>query len=287
MFGSDWFKRYSTQLVGTVILAALLAAAVPTFLWGVSKQAEYERYADKRRQEYTANSYSPERQRCFRLAAGFQHDCVTKAKQEYDAYNREQQDLVAQRVTALWTFIMGCAAIVGMALSAFGVFLVWTTFNATKEGNEIARNTAKQQLRAYLHPHDPILERVANGRKPLAKVNVKNYGQTPATHVSSVIYFDFKHVSFEHSEDEADISIAISAAPLAPGASLNQEAESLQIFGSTEFGLMAAETHSIFVYGKVTYWDAFEGQRETHFRFMTEAKTGFRLRVCAKGNKVT
>jgi hypothetical protein len=93
MLRRDWLKRHSVKLVGAVIAALLLAVASPTLLWGFSKQAEYERFADKRRQEYTSNNYSPERQRCFRLEAGFHHDCLTKAKNEYDTYNREQQDL--------------------------------------------------------------------------------------------------------------------------------------------------------------------------------------------------
>lgn len=150
MFNGDWFKRYSTALIAVAILAVLGLGGTASFKYGSERQAEYERYADNRRREYTANTYSPERQRCFRLAAGFQHNCVTEAKEEYDDYHREQQDLVAQRVTALWTKLMGGAAIVGMVLSAFGVFLVWTTFNATRDGNVISKRTGEAQVRAYL-----------------------------------------------------------------------------------------------------------------------------------------
>lgn len=150
MSGSDWFKRHSIALTGAALAVLLIMGAAYGFKWGLERQIEYERYADENRKEYTANTYSPERQRCFRLAAGLQHDCVTKARNEATAHNREQQDLVAQRVTALWTKLMGGAAIIGMVLSAFGVFLVWTTFNAAKEGNAIARELGVAETRAYL-----------------------------------------------------------------------------------------------------------------------------------------
>ena len=146
MFDGNWFKRHSVKLTGIVLAALLIFGATVLIGYGLERQAEYERYADERRKEYTANTYSPERQRCFRLTAGRQQDCVTKARNEATAYNREQQDLVAQRVTALWTKLMGGAAIIGMGLSAFGVFLVWTTFNATREANVIANEANRPWL---------------------------------------------------------------------------------------------------------------------------------------------
>ena len=45
---------------------------------------------------------------------------------------------------------MGAAAVIGMALSAVGVFLVWTTFNETRKANNIAKETLFRQLRAYV-----------------------------------------------------------------------------------------------------------------------------------------
>lgn len=63
---------------------------------------------------------------------------------------------------------MGIAALIGMALSAVGIFLVYTTFNETRKANEIAADTAKRQLQAYIHPEcvvplqhrDPITQSV-------------------------------------------------------------------------------------------------------------------------------
>jgi hypothetical protein len=150
MLRGDWFKRYSIILIGIVLAALLIIGAAYVIKWGLERQIEYERYADEHRKEYTNNTYSPERQRCFRLAAGLQHDCITKARNEATAYNNDQQDLVAQRVTALWTKLMGGAAIVGIMLSAIGVVLIWTTFNAAKEGNAIAREIGIAETRAYL-----------------------------------------------------------------------------------------------------------------------------------------
>jgi hypothetical protein len=178
MLRGDWFKRYSIILIGIVLAALLIIGAAYVIKWGLERQIEYERYADEHRKEYTNNTYSPERQRCFRLAAGLQHDCVTKARNEATAYNREQQDLVAQRVTALWTKLMGGAAIVGMVLSAFGVFLVWTTFNATRQSNVIAREIGEAQVRAYLASTGGSIK--VGIEVVTATIQIKNNGQSPA-----------------------------------------------------------------------------------------------------------
>ena len=80
----------------------------------------------------------------------FKIKCIYEARQTQRENEREEQDLAAQKVTAWWTKIMGIAALIGMALSAVGVFLVWTTFNETRKANSIAKETLFRQLRAYV-----------------------------------------------------------------------------------------------------------------------------------------
>jgi hypothetical protein len=80
---------------------------------------------------------------------------------------------------AVWTFLMGSAAIVGVLLSAFGVFLVWTTFTATRRGNEIAREVGEAQTRAYISVTG-IKANVTDKGFFEIEFNVKNFGQSPA-----------------------------------------------------------------------------------------------------------
>jgi hypothetical protein len=75
-------------------------------------------------------------------------DCINQTRQAKRENQREEQDLAAQKITAWWTQVMGIAAMIGMALSAVGVYLVWTTFAETRRGNAIARNVQRPWMKA-------------------------------------------------------------------------------------------------------------------------------------------
>jgi hypothetical protein len=102
-------------LTGLAIVSlAVLAAGVWAFYWGHSKQIEYQRDAYEHQREYTRSSYAPARDVCFALPFQHQANCIAEATNKARENERAEQDLVAQRITAVWTFLMGSAAIVGM-----------------------------------------------------------------------------------------------------------------------------------------------------------------------------
>lgn len=72
--------------------------------------------------------------------------CRTGALRAARADQREEYDLYSQRTMALWTAIMGIMAVTGAALSAIGIYLVWRTWDATREAAESSRKT----LRSYI-----------------------------------------------------------------------------------------------------------------------------------------
>ncbi|ESZ88344.1 MAG: hypothetical protein Q27BB25_04535 [Blastomonas sp. CACIA14H2] len=72
--------------------------------------------------------------------------CRTGALRAARTEQREEYDLYSQRTMALWTAIMGIMAITGAALSAIGIYLVWRTWDATREAAESSRKT----LRSYI-----------------------------------------------------------------------------------------------------------------------------------------
>jgi hypothetical protein len=156
MSGSNWGKGLKIRLI---LVAAIIgfAIAASTILWGLSQKSKYEREADGRYKEYASHSYYPNRYACLSLPIFNQIDCIAKHEADAREYQRSEQDLVSQRVTALWTVLMGGAAIIGMMLSAVGIILVWTTFRETREANIIANDTiehekfnSRKQLRAYV-----------------------------------------------------------------------------------------------------------------------------------------
>lgn len=144
-------------IVSTIVFVAALLFGTAGILFGLAKQAEYERASYERSREYTADTYGPAYNACLRLSGVSQVDCIAQTHQERRENTRQEDDLVAQQTMSVWTFLMGGAAIVGMLLSAVGVYLVYSTFqeakrtaNAAVDANELALRLANTQMRAWI-----------------------------------------------------------------------------------------------------------------------------------------
>lgn len=111
-----------------------------------------------------------------------QIDCIAETNQAARENEREEQDLAAQKITAWWTKVMGIAALIGMALSAVGVWLIKTTFDETRRGNEIAAAAAGSEYGASF---DIIGGHVRiEAGMIFVRFRVKNTGKSPAHRVA-------------------------------------------------------------------------------------------------------
>jgi hypothetical protein len=181
--GQGWFWYLLS------IFSISLAAAI--VIWGSSKQAEYERAASERTAKYQQYSYGPALRACLGKPMADKAKCVNDARNAERENARDERDLEAQRVAALWTYVMGVAAITGMLLSAIGVGLVWTTFRETRDANKISRESVFRQLRAYVTVESVERERnIRVGEWPefdCVNITMHNSGVTPANCVK-IIY---------------------------------------------------------------------------------------------------
>ena len=131
-----------TGLITGIIVSAIIAAL---FIgWGYLESAKYEREAHNEAGEYATYTNQQIRQSCLGPTVRDKADCVTEARHKQRENEREEYDLVAQRKSALWAYIMAAAAVIGMGLSVIGVYLVWTTFREQKEANRIANREAQR-----------------------------------------------------------------------------------------------------------------------------------------------
>jgi hypothetical protein len=187
MSGSGRSQQPKARLIGVAVAALFLAiASLSVGLW---QQSEYKGEADQQARKYASYANYHVRHTCGAIAKANKADCIAQTRHEQRAYESNEQDLYAQKTTAAWTALMGGAAIIGMILSAVGVFLVWTTFSETKRANEISVSANKEMLRAYVTTHHAgPLE--AAFRKPFEmQVGLVNTGQTPALHVDGFWIF--------------------------------------------------------------------------------------------------
>ena len=138
--------------------------AVINALWGIAalivstilivsltrESRAYESDATDRAYAYARNAEREIAASCRASVTRDRAKCAYEAAQAAREYQRKEQDLAAQWVTAWWTQVTGGAAVAGVILSAFGVFLVWRTFRAAREGNEISRQAMMAESRAWM-----------------------------------------------------------------------------------------------------------------------------------------
>ena len=265
-------NRDSHGLISAVVVGiSLLVVAVGIIFWGYSKQTEYYRDADENNSKYARNTYAPEANRCIILPLEAQFDCIAKASDEYRNYRRDENDLVAQKTSALWSYLMGSAAVIGMILSAFGIFLIWRTFSATKEANEIAKETGRDQSRAYVDIEKAELRLGSQAMSnPGILVYVRNSGSTPAKWFSIESAVSIRPVDLEASSisdlnlhDKFFLRWNAIAGPsqLTVPVSVKNEIEELRQ------AYLSPATHQIIVGGIIRYETIFDEIFETEFLF--------------------
>jgi hypothetical protein len=166
-------------LIAGLIFAVVFATGLIT--WGNLKSADYERHANSNKRHYSEYARKKIVETCVAISPLEKARCVYEARDQEREHQYNQSDLVAQRQSALWAYIMGLAAVIGMALSALGVWLVKTTFDETRCSNEIARMAQRPWLDVQIKLHG--IARAEKGYALRIEMNVENLGQTPANHL--------------------------------------------------------------------------------------------------------
>ena len=192
MSGSN---RVNVSKTGLIIgLLSALSICVGWIGYGLSKSAEYERQSDNNRAEYSKYTNNKIAEACVGIPKAEAVKCRYEAFDARREYDYNQSDLEAQRKSALWAYIMGAAAVIGMALSAVGVWLVKATFDATREANVIqktamknaeidakeSRNALVEADRAVIVVPDTIRGRQEIDGTVSLHFSVENHGRTAA-----------------------------------------------------------------------------------------------------------
>ncbi|MGC9369003.1 MAG: hypothetical protein ACP5DX_05610 [Paracoccaceae bacterium] len=132
------------------------------------------------------------------------------AEQKYGKSYLRWSGLVSTEDT-LAQWIMAFLSIVAVALSATAVWFVWKTLLATQKMADDTREIGEAQVRAYvriiggyvrLEPGDPVM--TDKSIRPIIKIAVKNYGQSPAQWfrwTAMVRYYPPLHHSFRGTLD--------------------------------------------------------------------------------------
>jgi hypothetical protein len=152
------------------------------------------------------------------------------------------------------------------------------TANAAKDSADVARDavklsdkTAERQLRAYVNNVSTIIRNVEVGKVPEVRVEIKNWGQTPAyrvRHIGSytLAVFPWSGVTSPPPyQSESIIGPGSNAFMLLKGHALAAE----HVAGLNDGSL------AIYIEGSITYKDAFDHDRFTNYRFWVGGDRGF------------
>lgn len=184
-------SRSNRSVVPAVAGLAIVASGLWLLVRDLSAvDSAYRHSAADASIKYQRDAQAYMKERCFSPAGLREIDCASKAEEAAREGQRKEQDLAAQNITAWWTKVMGIAAMIGMALSAVGVWLIKATFDETKASVGVAnaalthaRDATERQLRAYIGIESIGL---GNADQPVDRFNlqIKNFGQTPAKAVT-------------------------------------------------------------------------------------------------------
>jgi hypothetical protein len=271
--------RKSRDLLANAVAAALAVLVSVAAIWALSQRsASYERDAANRSADYSRNAEREISRRCFHLPSADYAQCVNEGENAKRQYQREEENLAAQKFAAWWTAVTGAAAVAGVILSAFGVFLVYRTFRATREANEISRDTAKRELRAYLSLRPLIIGDMAPGLPfPVLTMPVDNSGATPANRVSS--RGAWKVMDEEPTSELFDKLLNEYAAnfekyDIAHGPRMCKNMTyTVEISAEARVKVFAADTkHKFYFAGQIHYQDIFGDEHLTEFFYWYNPK---------------
>jgi hypothetical protein len=284
---SNWRERFTPKLIAGIAVWTLIALiGVGAIARGVLEQVEYEGRSYERSAKYTADTYSPAYDSCFRLPVDSQANCVAEANNEYRENERKEQDLIAQQTTAVWTFLMGCAAIIGMSLSALGVYLVWTTFRETRKANEkaaeansIAQNASKVG-RAWMVPLGVDTNTIENSwldgcfvADTLGfAVKWLNSGASPAIRATVYRHFDVFDVSIPKDQpviDMGDIPFTEMTSIIGSGQTVNGP---MAILSDNQIRRFRSREVYIILATKAFYFDVFSNPDDVDHLRITETR---------------
>jgi hypothetical protein len=202
------------------------------------------------------------------------------------ASEEEKRERVEERheraSTDLRLVLLTGAAALGTIGLAIATILLW---RATRRLVLDAKENAERQLRAYLGVESSYIN-FPPGHPPEAGVTFKNYGNTPAYEFTINAGLGMA-ASFEELPPPFPEQIGEARGVLSPGAKAMLVRSAPVQVHPDHLTMLADGRLTAFVYGEVTYVDAFKKRRVLKYRLMTGGVvriSGNALDMCDKGN---
>ncbi|XHX59877.1 hypothetical protein ACFIO0_15550 [Pseudosulfitobacter sp. SM2401] len=163
-------------------LLSVLAVICGIFIWDLSADQAEQRIRGEQSTQYHIE-YAEDRidEKCLSLEPIPMRDCIHEEIEAARDHDRANQDLNAQQQMAFFTKIMGATAVVGLALGAVSIFVIFATLSEMGRTNQIMREEQRPWLVLDGDMRHKILRRMyrSSPKKTMA-VNATNKGRLPA-----------------------------------------------------------------------------------------------------------
>lgn len=175
-------------------------------------------------------------------------------------------DWTPEAITAAGTIALAFLTLV----LAIGTLFLWLATRRLVRGSE---KTAERQLRAYVFPFHNKIEKFDTS--PLVNVGFKNSGQTPAYDVTVWTVVGIAAYPFANKpEQPINIQKSQKSGHIGPGAEMHTICKLGRSVTTSETTAVTAGTAALYVYGELTYQDAFGKPRFTHVCFFHGGSAG-------------
>jgi len=274
-------------------VSALLGAAfVFAVVGGVSLNRQQSEHAEQYNRATGEEPEDPPQQiqaECVQVPRTSRTTCIIDAPIPQPDERTATADLKAQQEMADWALAMFFATGVGVLVTFAGVIYVAMTLHETRRMSaEAAKATAasetaaaaavaantgfvessKRELRAYVHVAKAEILDVKAGSYPQHLLQIQNAGQTPAYNLQVAIIAAIAVTRPPFDRSKADIS---SPTVLGPGLIQTQSEKMIQSLNETQASDIKAGVRELYVFGEITYRDAFDTDRITRFSYRHDA----------------
>ena len=177
----------------------------------------------------------------------------------------------------------------GVITGVSTAFLAWITYLLVVLGRG-QEKTSRAQLRAYVMVGTATISNIIGDKMPVAKIQIKNFGQTPAYNLNAGISMGFAKWPFQDVEWPTFVFVGEkrSERPIAPGDDFPLLIDLGKALSAEQVAAIYGGRWALWVAGKVIYKDAFDNPRETEFCFFTTKITGVGMLAAVEGrNKST
>lgn len=186
------------------------------------------------------------------------------------------------------TVIAGAAAVLLLFTLAANAVATWLMRRTVS----VATDTARRQLRAYVHVTDRRLKAFEIGQRPSPRLEIRNSGQTHAHRV--VVYGHAKIVDFPLDGDPAidrSSNTARSSETLGPGGRRYKDDLEIEPLTQEDWLAIIENRRAVLAWGEIDYWDVWGNQWKTGYRYFLRGdiydRRGLEMAAHERGNDAT